>query len=57
MEIKKCCFIGHRKIPDEETVIIKLEELVERLIVEENVQVFNFGSRSDLTKSSNTRIS
>lgn len=47
MQIKTCCFIGHRHIPNEEKVQTELEELIERLIIEENVQIFNFGSRSD----------
>ena len=47
MEIKSCCFIGHRKVPNEEKVKEVILELIESLIVEENVRVFNFGSRSD----------
>ena len=47
MEIKSCCFIGHRKIPDDVNIENAVREIVEKLIVEENVTVFNFGSRSE----------
>ena len=43
---KACCFIGHRKIPDDANIETKVREIVERLILEENVKIFNFGSRS-----------
>ena len=44
--IKICCFIGHRKI--EITIELKqaIYDFVENLIVNENVKVFLFGSRS-----------
>ena len=46
MKIKICCFVGHRKI--EITVELKQElyDYIENLIVNENVKVFLFGSRS-----------
>ncbi len=42
-----CCFIGHRKVENKEFVKEKVKEIVERLIVEKNVRVFHFGSRSE----------
>lgn len=47
MEIKSYCFIGHRKIPDDVNIENAVREVVEKLILEENITVFNFGSRSD----------
>lgn len=47
IQIKSCSFFGHRKIETVEEVKQKLKELIERLIVEENVLTFLFGSRSD----------
>ena len=48
---KSCCFIGHRKIEDKETVKIKLAEIVEKLI-SEDVDTFIVGSRSDFNELS-----
>lgn len=42
-----CCFIGHRKIQNQEEVRKKVEEVVRTLIVEKGVEKFNFGSRSE----------
>jgi len=41
-----CCFFGNRKIIETKELRRKLLETVERLIVEEDVSVFLFGSRS-----------
>ncbi len=41
-----CCFFGHRKISDTEELRTKIFETVERLIVDENIDTFLFGSRS-----------
>lgn len=46
-ENKSCSFFGHRKIEAGEGLKQKIREVVERLIVEENVLTFLFGSRSD----------
>ncbi len=43
---KICCFFGHRKTPDTEELRTKICETVERLIVDENIDTFLFGSRS-----------
>lgn len=45
--MKSCCFIGHRKIPNDVNIENNVIEIVKKLIVEENVRIFNFGSRSD----------
>ncbi len=49
MDIKSCCFIGHRKIENQGRVKEKLTEVVEGLI-KDGVTVFYFGSRSDFDK-------
>lgn len=45
-EEKICCFIGHRKINATEELKAILCEIIEKLITDENVKVFLFGSRS-----------
>ena len=47
MIVKKCCFIGHRKIDITAKLKKEVFDFVEHLIVDENVKVFLFGSRSD----------
>lgn len=44
--IKKCSFIGHRKIEVSPELENKLTNLIESLIVSQNVSIFLFGSRS-----------
>lgn len=41
-----CCFIGHREINETEDLIFQLKSTIERLITEENVNTFLFGSKS-----------
>lgn len=41
-----CCFFGHRKINDTEDLRRKISEKVETLIVDENIDTFLFGSKS-----------
>lgn len=41
-----CCFFGHRTINETEALKSKLNELIEKLIVDENVDTFLFGSKS-----------
>jgi len=45
--VKKCCFIGHRKIKLNDKLICNLKERIEDLIVNHNVLIFLFGSRSE----------
>ena len=47
MEIKTCCFIGHREVPDRNIVYNRVKKAIKNLIVNENVRVFHFGSRSE----------
>ena len=47
MEIKTCCFIGHRDVANKEVVYDRVKKVIENLIVNENVRVFHFGSRSE----------
>ena len=41
-----CCFIGHRTIKETEELKSKLREIIEKLIVEKQVDTFLFGSKS-----------
>ena len=41
-----CCFFGHREINETEELKTKLIEIIEKLIVDENVDTFLFGSKS-----------
>ena len=45
--MKACSFFGHRDTPQTEELKQKVGETVERLIVEERVDTFLFGSRSN----------
>lgn len=42
-----CCFIGHRKIEITSELIERLKTVIENLIVNKNVFIFVFGSRSE----------
>ena len=44
--MKACSFFGHRDTPQTEEIKDNVSETVERLIVEEGVDTFLFGSRS-----------
>lgn len=46
MERYTCCFFGHRTINETEELKSKLIEAIEKLIVDENVDTFLFGSKS-----------
>ncbi len=46
MDGKKCCFIGHRTIEQSDELLNMLHTTIRRLIIEEGVQYFLFGSRS-----------
>lgn len=46
MEDRICCFIGHRTINETEELKERLCEIIEKLIVDENVDTFLFGSKS-----------
>ena len=43
---KSCCFFGHRKIAETEELKNNLYEIIENLIVNEKVDTFFFGSKS-----------
>ena len=45
-DLNTCCFFGHRTIRESEKLKMGLYEAVERLIVEEKVEEFLFGSKS-----------
>ena len=46
MREKTCCFFGHRTINETEELKSKLIEIIEKLIVENSVDTFLFGSKS-----------
>ena len=46
MKTHTACFIGHRTIKENEKLISKLNKIIEKLIVCENVDTFLFGSKS-----------
>ena len=46
MKDKTCCFFGHRTINETEELKAKLIEIIEKLIVEKQVDTFLFGSKS-----------
>ena len=46
MYTKTCCFIGHRKINETEDLKIRLWNLIEDFILNQNVTTFLFGSKS-----------
>ena len=41
-----CCFFGHRTINETEELKERLTKIIEKLIVDENVDTFLFGSKS-----------
>ncbi len=46
MKTNICCFIGHRAIFETNQLNTKLFEIIEKLIIEKNVDTFLFGSKS-----------
>ena len=46
MKNSTCCFFGHRTINETEELKSKLYEIIEKLIVDENVDTFLLGSKS-----------
>ena len=57
--MKTACFFGHRKINETEELRLKLYEIIENLVINENVDTFLFGSKSrfdDLCLETVTKI-
>ena len=50
MQENTCCFIGHRKINETEDLKEHLYETVENLIIQEKVETFLFGSKSQFDR-------
>ena len=50
MESNTCCFFGHRTINETEDLKSKLNDIVEKLIVEKKVDTFLFGSKSEFDR-------
>ena len=49
-ERKTCCFFGHRKIAEADSLKIKVYEVMENLILHNNVDTFLMGSKSDFDR-------
>ena len=47
MKPNTCCFFGHRAIIESEELKSRLTEIIEKLIADEMVDTFLFGSKSD----------
>ena len=45
-----CCFFGHRTINETDELRTKITEVVERLIIDEKVDTFLFGSKSEFDR-------
>ncbi|MBQ6702705.1 MAG: DUF1273 family protein [Clostridia bacterium] len=50
MKENTCCFFGHRTINETDELRTKITETVERLITNENVDTFLFGSKSEFDR-------
>ena len=50
MKEHTCCFIGHRTINETEELKLMLCDIIEKLIVENSVDTFLFGSKSRFNK-------
>ena len=50
MKENTCCFFGHRTINETDELRTKITEAVERLISDENVDTFLFGSKSEFDR-------
>ena len=50
MHANTCCFFGHRTINETDELRTKITEAVERLITDENVDTFLFGSKSEFDR-------
>ena len=46
MKEKTCCFFGHRTINETDELRERLREIIEKLIIENSVDTFLFGSKS-----------
>ncbi len=46
MQENSCCFIGHRTINETEKLKTQLRAIIEKLIADENIDAFLFGSKS-----------
>ncbi|MBQ7467177.1 MAG: DUF1273 family protein [Clostridia bacterium] len=44
---KSCCFIGHRKIKIDDNLVNEVTNVIEKLILNDNVSNFLFGSKSE----------
>ena len=47
MKTRVCCFLGHRKITQSQELKEKLQSIIEKLIMDQGVDTFLFGSHSE----------
>ena len=47
LKLHTCCFFGHRKIEETDELKEKLNDEIERLIIDKKVDTFLFGSKSE----------
>ena len=47
---KTCCFIGHKTIEESEELKKRVYDIIENLIVNENVDTFYYGSKSNFNR-------
>ena len=50
MKENTCCFFGHRTINETDELRTKLTDTIEKLIADENVDTFLFGSKSEFDR-------
>ena len=50
MKENTCCFFGHRTIDETDELRTKLTDTIEKLITDENVDTFLFGSKSEFDR-------
>ncbi|MBE6712588.1 MAG: DUF1273 domain-containing protein [Ruminococcaceae bacterium] len=50
MHANTCCFFGHRTINETDELRAKIAEAVEKLIIDEKVDTFLFGSKSEFDR-------
>ena len=50
MKEKTCCFFGHREINETKELKSNLIEIIEKLIVDKNIDTFLFGSKSQFNR-------
>ena len=50
MKENTCCFFGHRRINETDELRTKITDAIEKLITDESVDTFLFGSKSEFDR-------